>query len=362
MIWLDITDPKYVMFFKSLIPALKQLDEVVVTTRESANYSECKRLLELFSIESHSLGGFGGESKLGKFEARIKRESAFIALFKDIGTPKLFITGASVEGTLCAFGLGVPIVQFADTPIADSAFSLDKITALARLTLPLSNLIFRPFVVPEICYTSLGLSSKQVRAYNFIDVVLWLKSVPSHKSAESKERKDFCERLGLNSALPIVLVREEEYKAHYVKTKLDTIYECIALLAKTKCFNILLMPRYERDYLESANSPNVKILSHILAPKDFYPFIDVLLGGGGTMNLEAAYLGIPVISTRSLLLFHDVFLIKHGLMRHTTSAKEAFKMIESALKQTHLYEKRDDIFAPNGAGFDEMLPYIKAFL
>ncbi len=44
MIWLDIIDPKYVLFFKSLIPQLEALDSVIVTTRKSKDYDECARL------------------------------------------------------------------------------------------------------------------------------------------------------------------------------------------------------------------------------------------------------------------------------------------------------------------------------
>ncbi len=252
MIWLDIIDPKYVLFFKPILPKLKALDSVIVTTRESKDYDECLRLLELFNIEHYCVGGYGGASKLGKFEARINRQKGFLELFARLNAmPKIFITGASVDGVQCAYGLGIPVVHFADTPVADEKFCLESVTILSRLTLPLSHLVFRPFVVPEICYTSLGLSSAQVVEYGFIDVALWLDSIPLHYGLESPQRKAFCENLGLDSALPIILVREEEYKAHYVKHKLPIIYESFALLAKKIKANVLCMPRYGKDELES---------------------------------------------------------------------------------------------------------------
>lgn len=78
----------------------------------------CKTL-ELFGIQSHCVGGYGGASKEGKFQARLDRQRAFLELFNDLKQmPRLFITGASVEGVQTAFGLKDPVVNFADTPVA----------------------------------------------------------------------------------------------------------------------------------------------------------------------------------------------------------------------------------------------------
>ncbi|TLD90948.1 DUF354 domain-containing protein [Helicobacter sp. MIT 03-1614] len=365
MIWLDIIDPKYVLFFKSLIPQLEALDSVIVTTRKSKDYDECARLLELFNIESYAIGGYGGVSKLGKFEARLNRQKGFLKLFNKLGEiPSIFITGASVDGVQCAFGLGIPVVHFADTPVAGEHFCLKDLTILSRLTLPLSTLVFHPFVVPQICYTSLGLQPSQVISYNFIDVAVWLQDVPLSFSPNCKQKADFCSHLGLYENLPIILVREEEYKAHYVKQKLPIIYQSIAHLAQSGKANILIMPRYGEQELESlfGKEKYVKILTQKFEPKAFYPFIDVLLGGGGTMNLEACYLGIPVISTRSLLLFHDRFLLEHKLMRHAKSVEEVMKFLDEILCSLSPKSKRDDLFAPNGADFSTILPHIKSLI
>lgn len=362
MIWLDIIDPKYVMFFKSLLPELQKLDKLLITTRKSEEYAECAKLLELFKIPAYEIGGYGGASKLGKFHSRLQRQSGFLALFKELDVlPRLFITGASVDGVQCAFGLGTPVVHFADTPVADCTFSTQKLTILSRLTLPLSTLVFRPFVVPEICYTSLGLHPSQVIAYHFIDVVLWLQDVPS-LARDCPQRAAFMREWGLDGKLPIILVREEEYKAHYVKEKLPIIYESIGLLSKWA--NILLMPRYGEKELESAfgEVKNVHILTQKLPPKAFYPFIDLLLGGGGTMNLEACYLGIPVISTRSLLLFHDTFLLESKLMYHAQSATQVQDLAQHILAESKAHYKRDDIFAPQGVDFSSILEPMQRLL
>lgn len=363
MIWLDITDPKYVLFFKDLIPLLESIDSVLVTTRASQGYSECLNLLNLFKIKAHHIGGYGGSSRQGKFKSRIQRENGFLKLFEELGEiPRLFITGASVEGVQTAFGLGIPVVNFADTPIAGHHFSLENITLLSRLTLPLSSLVFYPFVVPKICYTSMGVEEKNCIAYSFIDVALWLKDL--------KVGKDFRKELGLNLSLPTILVREEEYKAHYVKEKLSIIYESITLLSSSLDANIIIMPRYESDELKANFSglKNIHILEKKLHPSEFYPYIDLLIGGGGTMNLESCYLKIPTISTRSLFLFHDIYLLENGLMKHSRDAKKVLEYSKEAIKGFDPYKNREnlsfqsEIFEKEKAGFGKIFEEIKALI
>ncbi|WP_104696912.1 MULTISPECIES: DUF354 domain-containing protein [unclassified Helicobacter] len=352
MIWLDITDPKYVLFFKNLIPLLKNLDEVVITTRKSKDYNECYKLLKLFQIEAISLGSYGGASKLDKFNSRLKRQKDFLKLFQKTGIPKIFITGVSVEGTQTAFALGIPIIQFSDTPLASNFFSTDKTTVVAKLTLPLSNLIFRPFVVPEKCYSNLGIEPKNIIPYNFIDVAIWLKNLPAGN--------DFRKRYKLDDTKPTILIREEEYKAHYVKEKNPIIYDCIGLLQNLEV-NLVLMPRYGIDDLKNqfSDTKNLTILENKLPPQDFYPFIDMLIGGGGTMNLESCYLGIPTISTRSLFLFHDKYLLDNKLMYHCKNAQEVLSIVKKYITSGFKRKNNQSFFEKEEATFEKIFLEIK---
>ncbi|MDO7252495.1 DUF354 domain-containing protein [Helicobacter cappadocius] len=355
MIWLDIIDPKYVLFFNPLIPKLKELDEVIITTRKSKEYSECWELLELFNISNICVGGYGGESPLGKFNARLDRQKAFLELFEKTGIPKLFITGASVDGVQTAYALGIPIVNFSDTPLKNDHFDIDSMTILSKLTLPLSSLIFHPFVVPEICYASMGVPAKNIISYDFIDIALWLKDM--------QPGIDFRKTFNIPQNRPSILFREEEYKAHYVKEKLPIIYESIEKIASCLDVNVVIMPRYGKEGLYFKGFENIFIIEEKLPPADFYPFIDILVGGGGTMNLEACYLGIPTISTRSLFLFHDKYLLNNHLMRHCKNSQEVYEEVKSILatKKPSIAKKANarKLFEPKPANFEEIFKTIK---
>jgi predicted glycosyltransferase len=42
---------------------------------------------------------------------------------------------------------------------------------------------------------------------------------------------------------------------------------------------------------------------------------DMFLGGGGTMNIEAAYFGTPTVCCRPMASLYETWLVGHGLAR-----------------------------------------------
>ncbi len=326
MIWIDIATPKYALFFSYLFNEFKKIDDnILVTTRKSEGYTEAQALLELNHIDHRIVGNYGGETIKDKFVARIKRQQDFVTLFEQIGTPDLFICGSSAEGIQTAFGLGIPTVHFADGPIKADKFSYDDISILAKLTIPLSSLIIKPFFVPDECYTTLGVKPENIIDHDFFEVSLWTKDMATDP------QKDFRKRYGLDISRPTILIREEEFKAHYVHERLDVIYDSITILSEAIDANIVLMPRYESQALKSRFSSVALVLEEKLLPEEFYPFIDLLIGGGGTMNVEAATLGIPVISTRSLKFFQDTYLIDNQFMSWAKNPQEVLALTQKLL-------------------------------
>jgi predicted glycosyltransferase len=76
-------------------------------------------------------------------------------------------------------------------------------------------------------------------------------------------------------------------------------------------YQVIVLPRGGERYQNAVHLENVDSLNLIYHSKAFF-------GGGGTMNREAAILGVPAVSFYSQeLLGVDRFLIKLGLMHHT---------------------------------------------
>lgn len=325
MIWIDITDPKYALFFIHLIKYLKN-QKLLITTRYSSSYKECKQILDLYDIKYHNLGSYGGSSIEDKLKARVNRELELLELFKKTGIPRVFLTGASAEGVNIAFGLKIKIILFADTPLASC--KKNDFTILSRLSFPFASKIFFPFILKKKYFKLANLKKSNLHSYGFIDVAMWLGGL--------KKGVDFRDKFNIKKSRACILFREEEFKASYVKKKLSIIYDLIKEL-QNENLSLVLMPRYGTSHLKELEGiKNLTILDKSIKVQDFYPYIDLLVGGGGTMNLEASFLGVSTLSTRSLLLPHDKYLIKNNLMYHTTCLLKAKKYI---LQKRYLAKK-----------------------
>lgn len=355
LVWIDVGTPKYALFFSHMIPYLREKGwDVFVTTRYSDHYTEAKEILDINNIEHYVLGDYGGQNLKGKFLARLSRQKEMVELIDKVGQPDMLITGAVVDSVQTAYGLGIPVVNIYDTPVAtfpNSPFEHKNLTAVSRLTLPYSTLFFYPFVLPKSIFDSIGLYDEQIIPYNFIDVCLWMDKI------EIKEENDFRTKYNLDKSKSTIMIREEEYKAHYVKEKLPTLYE---LIYKLKDFdvNLVIMPRYEKDQLKKDFGDFATVLDDKLRPDQFYPFIDLFIGGGGTMNLESVYYGIPTISTRSIWLYHDKYLVEHELMHWTNCSSEAVELVYKLLG-TRVDSKK--YFCKEQCRFDSIISQIELY-
>ncbi|CAM2802779.1 DUF354 domain-containing protein [Helicobacter burdigaliensis] len=330
MIWIDVATPKYALFFSLMIKALKNrgFKDILVTTRYGVNYTEAKEILDLHHVEHIVFGEYGGVSLLEKFEARIFRQKEILNLFKTRGVPKVLMCGAVVDSVQVAYGLGIPVVNIYDAPAVSKPNTKEakqELTAVSRLTLPFSKLFFYPFIFPKELMLRFALDENQIVPYPFIDVALWMGNL------QKEAKNDFRITYGLDVSKPTILIREEEYKAHYVKEKIPTIYEVIPLLKKEFDVNLVIMPRYEKERLKNDFGSIATILEEKLKPEEFYPFVDLFIGGGGTMNLEAVCYGIPTISTRSIWMAYDEYLIKNNLMFWTQDCKEILEITKKML-------------------------------
>ena len=347
--------PNMLCFFSKMIPHLnKRGFSTFVTTRYSEHYTEAKEILDLNNIKYNILGNYGGSSLKDKFIARLERQKEIVELIDTIEKPAMLITGAVVDSVQTAYGLGIPVVNIYDTPVAtfpNSPFDYKKLTAVSRLTLPYSTLFFYPFLLPKEMFDSIGLYKDQIIPYNFIDVCLWMDEI------EVKKENDFRVKYNLDLSKKTIMIREEEYKAHYVKEQIPLLYDLIYKL-KDMDVNIVIMPRYERERLQRDFGGFTTVLDHKLKSEEFYPFIDMFIGGGGTMNLEAVYYGIPTISTRSIWLYHDKYLVENNLMHWTDNVNDALNLVTNLLG-TRIESKK--YFCKEKCSFDSIINKIEEY-
>jgi len=317
-IWFDLVTPKSVLFFKSLI---MKLDNVIVTTRGNKEYKEVTELLKLYNIPYISIGKYG-DSLEEKLKNSLNRQKKLIDIVKKYNIKKL-VTLSSVDAIRVAFGLGIKIINFNDMPLRSYKFEYKDITPVTRLTAPFSSVLFKPFMVDDEIFLKLGVEN--IKTYNFIDPLIWLKDF----SVDDEYIQKIIPEIDTNK--PIVVVREEEYKANYVLHQTPFLYEVIEKLQEWD-INLVIIPRYESEYLKKRFKKAIVlekkiILQNLLAKSNLF------IGGGGTINIEACYFGVPVISTRSFISHYDKFLIDNNLMWHSNDSKEIISLSKKLIKQ-----------------------------
>lgn len=309
MIWFDLVTPKSVLFFEPIIKNLQEKNkELFITTRGGEGYQETVELLDLYNLKYTNIGNFGAGDLKSKFEASIDRQIKFMEFISQHHIDRL-VCLSSVDASRVAFGLGIPIYNFYDIPLSDYTTNFTKALPQARLTIPLATKMFKPFVVPDNVIERFGLDKSQIYEYNFIDPLIWLKNF----KYDINYVKKILEAYPMDYKKPTIVIREEEYKSCYVDKKYPILYESISEIQKTTNSNIIIIPRYESQYLEK-EFPSTIVLKEKIEIQHLLVFCDLFIGGGGTINSEACFLGTPTISTRSFISHYDKYQIDNNLM------------------------------------------------
>ena len=323
MIWFDLVTPKSVLFFKPIIKILQDLGEkVLITAREGDDYKEVVELLRLYNFEFINRGTFGGGDLKDKLHASINRQKELMELVVQYNIEKL-VCLSSVDAVRVGFGLGLDVYNFYDIPLSDYKTNFKKALPQARLTIPLATKMFKPFVVPDEVILRFGLEKEQILEYNFIDPLIWLKDFKFDKNYVNKIYKKY----SIDRNKFTILIREEEYKASYVDKKYPFLYESLLDIHKKFDANIIIIPRYESEYLKK-EFPFTYVLEEKIILQHLLKDVDLFIGGGGTINTEACFLGTPTISTRSFICHYDKWQIDNNLMLWTNNKEELIKYIE----------------------------------
>ncbi len=328
-IWFDLVTPKSVLFFEPIIKELKKDRNILITTRGGEGYKECVELLELYNLDYVNIGNFGGSCIVSKFKASLDRQFKMIDYLAHHDIEKL-VCLSSVDGCRAGFGLGIPIINFYDIPLSDYQENFKKALPQARLTIPIATKMFKPFVVPDEIIMRFGLDREQIFNYNFIDPLIWLRDFEFDMDYVKLVLKDY----NMDYSKKSIVIREEEYKSSYVDRKYPFLYEALPILHKLLDVNIILIPRYESDYLKK-EFPFAIVIEEKIKVQHLLKFADLFIGGGGTLNTESCFLGTPTISTRSFICHYDKYQIDNNLMVWVNSRddviEKAKEMIGSRL-------------------------------
>jgi predicted glycosyltransferase len=302
MIWIDISNLPHVLFFRDFI----KKNDCLVTTRTFGNLTN---LLDQNDMDYIVLGRHGGrdlKSKLLESSRRVEELTKIVSKY-DI---EVALAKHSIELPRVAYGLSIPSIFFLDNEYAE---------AQNRLTLPIVSSLITPHALDKRIILRQGGDSKKIKTFYGVCEASHLRRFTPDKDVV-KEYGEY------------VVVRPEPYTAAYFKSEAQT--QTLIDRLNTLGYKVVVLPRVNERYENAIHLENIDSLNLLYHSKAFF-------GGGGTMNREAAILGVPAISFYSQeLLGVDKFLIKLGLLHHTISLELD---LESILGEKGLKKKAERI-------------------
>ena len=310
-VWLDSVTPKGSLLIYSLLPLLREKGyEILVTAKKQTQTTE---ILELLNVEYRCVGEYG-ETLTEKLALEQKRTLQFIDLFDEIGLPKVLWTHGDVSAIRTAFGLQIPIVYGNDTPHA---------IHVAKLVCPLVDWLVAPVSFGKT-WSKFGISKSRIVLYDGIEEVAWLS-----RKAEF-ECPSWLEEVAKKNR--VVLFRNAEYKASYCKNVKVDAFKLVKEISKTA--TVVYLPRYAEEREKLGNLNNVVIPPKPALAVQLIPYVDAVVGSGGTICREAALMGVPTINFH----FWDAparYLHKKGFpIKYVTTMDKIVNVTQKILKNT----------------------------
>jgi uncharacterized protein len=278
-VWVDFTASAHPLVFRPLVQRLHaQGHEVEITARD---YAQTLQLIASHGMTATVLGHHGGRSSLGK--ARQLR--ARLQALRRWARPRNFdlaLAHGSHELTMTAHRLGIP-----------SATTFDY--EWAWLQHQLGCRAATRVVVPE--------SIPVERLAKYTAVPPKLQQYPGLKEeyylSDFEPDESVLDAWGIDPARILVVLRPPPDVSLYHRQSNPLFPQTLEHLGRAGDVHAFVIPRTEeqRDYVKSLALPSVIVPEEAVDAQSLIALADLVVSAGGTMNREAAALGVPVYTT-----------------------------------------------------------------
>ena len=296
-VWIDLENSPHVPFFAPIIDELEKRGySVLVTGRDCFQVAD---LTKLFNIDCKLVGHHSGKNKIAKLLGLCQR-----SLQLDLAVlgkkPRLALSHGSRSHLLASAILGIPHLMLFDYEHAKPMPLVQPDWAM----------------VPEVISTeAVPFNADRVLKYPGIKEDVY---VPRFKPDPSLRA-----RLEIKAEDLLVTIRPPANEAHYHNPQSDELYHAVIdFLGAKPNTKVVLLPRNDKQAVAARNrwpglfaAGKVQIPNEVLDGLNLIWHSDLVISGGGTMNREAAALGVPVYSIfRGKTGAVDRYLSENGRM------------------------------------------------
>ena len=306
-IWIDLANSPHVPFFHALIPEFTTRGhQIEITARDFAQTVE---LATKAGMVPYVIGGHGGGTFRGKAGNLVGRAAALRKWARDRGID-LALSHNSYAQIAAAAALGIKSVTLMDyehQPANHLAFRL-----ASRVIVP------RSFPATEL--RKYGAPTRKVKRYDGLKEDVYLAGFKPNPSFEQTLQK-----LGIASEDVLVVARPPAREALYHRFENELFDDLLTALSVRADVKVILLPRTDaqRATYESLKRPNLIIPREALDGANLIAAADLVISAGGTMNREAAVLGVPAASVYAgKWAAVDEQLVKEGRLMRIASRED----------------------------------------
>ena len=310
-IWIDLANSPHVPFFHALIPKFIERGHTIeITARDFAQTIE---LATQAGMMAHVIGGHGGGSIAGKAGNLLGRASAL----------RKWARGRGID-------LAVSHNSYAQIATA-AALGIKSVTLMDYEHQPANHFAFRtasrvvvPSAFPDAELVKFGATTRKVKRYHGTKEDVYLADFVPDPSFPETLRK-----LNIASDDVLVVARPPAREALYHRFENELFDELIAHLNSPASTRIVMLPRSaaQREHYESRALANLIIPRDVLDGANLIAAADLVVSAGGTMNREAAALGVPAVSVYAgKWAAIDEELIREGRLQRISSREEIEKL------------------------------------
>ena len=303
-VWVDFTASAHPLVFRPLVRLLEQQgNEVEITARD---YAQTLQLIEAHGMTATVIGHHGGRSSLGKARQLGTRLRALRAWAEPRGFD-LALAHGSHELTMTARRLGIP---------SATTFDYEWAWLQHQLGCRAATRVVVPEAIPPERLARYHATPPKLQQYPGLKEEYYLSDFEPDSSVLTA--------FGLDVERVLVVLRPPPDVSLYHRHSNPLFPQTLEHLGRRDDVHAFVIPRTDeqRDFVRGLELPSVLVPEEAVDAQSLIALADLVVSAGGTMNREAAALGVPVYTTYGGRLGGvDEELIRAGRLRPLTDPR-----------------------------------------